>query len=389
MKRLLLLATVLCCMSSVMAQQLESPKPSSFDLAKHLAFSENLASPKGYEYRMDSINLLGFNTIVSIYGQDYLVLRDIVNGTVWEYTYNNQNQLFIAIIEELKYEFYYNEHALLKELIIYKADNGNWLLDQRSTLSYNAYDQPMVITGYKRSGNEWVYTNKEEYTYNNDQLVVMIKSQWQNSGVWKETSKSEFEHGPSGDIKTETIYDKASDNSWQEKSKNEFEVDQNHNLKDYYQYNLSNGAYLLSQEFHYFYDNSVPFEKVACSAFLKIFLFELYYPTFFEPNDLVLGIDNTSGPTTLTSTFYYANITSVAESGDAPLQVSPNPAHETLSLNAQELSQVEIFSLDGKMVMQVKDGFDAIQVSQLANGCYLLKAIMNDGSVTTQKFVKQ
>lgn len=392
MKKLLLLATVLICMSSVMAQQFESPRPSALDLTKRLAFSENLTSPKGFTYRMDSIDFLGLTTIISFYDQNYLCTKDVINGsTVWEYTYNNQNQLFIAIVEDLKYEFYYNEHGLIKELIVYDESNGNWILDERTTLSYNAYDQPLVITSYQRRNNEWVYSNKEEYTYNNDQLVVMIESQWQNNSVWKETYKSEFERYPSGDVKTVIRYGKANDNSWEARYKYECQVDQHHNLTDYYQYNKNNDDYVLSQEMHYYYDNNVPLEKVAYSAFMKTFLFELYYPPYFDPHDLISSIDNLISSSTqpISTIFYYTDMTSVGESDGAQLVISPNPAHETLSLSAQELRQVEIYSLDGKLVMQVKDRFDAIQVGQLANGCYVLRATMNDGSFATQKFVKQ
>ena len=60
-----------------------------------------------------------------------------------------------------------------------------------------------------------------------------------------------------------------------------------------------------------------------------------------------------------------------------------------MSLNAEGVQQVEIFTIDGRQVMHLEYGFETINVSALAKGCYLLKATLNDGSKAVQKFVKE
>lgn len=387
MKKLLLFSIMLCCMASLTAQNLEMQQ-------------------KGVTHRLDSIHLLevpGVSdpllTYISVFGPNYLCLSDSVfsvgsyNGS-YEYTYNNLNKLLVVQSKDVssptRYEYTYNAQGMVTEYITYKENNGNLVLDAKTTTTYNAYNQPLVITNYDRQGNEWVFKSKEEYTYNNDQVVVMIESAWRNN-VWNENYKTEFSHNADGDITSSIRYSKASDNSWQDITKNEFGFDQHKNLTSWTQYSKKDGEYVPSMGLLYRYDNNVPLEKVAYSQYLLLAIEELFYGNFFEVHDLIQSVEYylASEEQTLLNTFYYTNMTDVAEQSDNGLQLWPNPVHETLSLGAENLRQVDIFTIDGKEVMLVKDGFDAIQVSQLANGCYLLKATLNDGSVATQKFIKQ
>ena len=87
--------------------------------------------------------------------------------------------------------------------------------------------------------------------------------------------------------------------------------------------------------------------------------------------------------------FYYSNTGSgVTENVESLLSIWPNPASETLNLKG-DMTQVQIYSIDGRLVMSLEKGFESINVSDLAKGSYLLKATLKDGGVTTQKFVKQ
>jgi hypothetical protein len=92
---------------------------------------------------------------------------------------------------------------------------------------------------------------------------------------------------------------------------------------------------------------------------------------------------------TIKSVLYYSNVTSLDEYNENQLAIWPNPVSETLNLNAEGLQQVEIFSMDGRQVMHVENGFETLCVGNLANGCYLLKATFADGSKVMQKFVKE
>ena len=90
-----------------------------------------------------------------------------------------------------------------------------------------------------------------------------------------------------------------------------------------------------------------------------------------------------------TSNYYYSDCNSLVETTDNQVGLWPNPVTETLSIGSKDVQQVDIFTLDGKHVFTIENGFEAINVSDLATGCYLLKATMNNGRMVTQKFMKQ
>ena len=83
------------------------------------------------------------------------------------------------------------------------------------------------------------------------------------------------------------------------------------------------------------------------------------------------------------------DVTGMNESPRETVDVYPNPATETLSLNAEGLLQVDIYSLDGRWVTSQNKGFEAINVCQLSKGIYLLKATYSDGNKAMKKFVKK
>ena len=87
--------------------------------------------------------------------------------------------------------------------------------------------------------------------------------------------------------------------------------------------------------------------------------------------------------------FHYSSTIGLNESVGSKLVLWPNPTTGSLSLNVDGLQQVEIFSMDGKQVVHLENGFESINVNALAKGCYVLKATFNDGSKAMQKFVKE
>ena len=83
------------------------------------------------------------------------------------------------------------------------------------------------------------------------------------------------------------------------------------------------------------------------------------------------------------------DVTSVAETTDETLNVYPNPATETLCINAKYIQQLDIFSVDGRLVTSQNKGFESFDVTPLAKGVYLLKATFADGNSVMKKFVKE
>ena len=75
------------------------------------------------------------------------------------------------------------------------------------------------------------------------------------------------------------------------------------------------------------------------------------------------------------------------------LTVYPNPATTTIILNSGsvEATQVSIFDIQGKLILQSKDKFSGTKtfdVSQLSKGVYFVTVISNNGMKLTHKFIK-
>ena len=404
MKKFLLFATMLCCMASATAQSFETP--SSYDLMRSHSFRNALNNREttAITHRLDSIVAVnGLAGISSVYDNNYLCKRDsMFVFTMFlytmEYTYDNQSRLITAVSqgksEEEKYEMSYNEQGLLSETKRYINENDNWILDEKTTTGYDSNGNPTVVIDYDRTGSgEWEYDEKTEYTFNGDQLVVAIESEWNSiSNRWVEKEKTNYSYDASGNCTEYITYEKASDNSWKWTVRAENTFDNNHNLTQIRYYDFDENeptGEALSEEDHVTYDPRVTTKNLALSSYSRFLLLE---NEVYTMNNLPLYMEHQtygSSPAEYFSRFFYLNMTQVGEQSDNGLQLWPNPVQEVLSLGAENLRQVAIFTIDGKEVMLVTDGFDAIEVSQLASGCYLLKATLNDGSVATQKFIKQ
>lgn len=68
------------------------------------------------------------------------------------------------------------------------------------------------------------------------------------------------------------------------------------------------------------------------------------------------------------------------------LRIYPNPVKSVLNFS-ERCTQVEIYSLEGKKVMQARD-IEKINTELLASGIYIVKAQSVNGKTTTTKFIK-
>jgi hypothetical protein len=72
------------------------------------------------------------------------------------------------------------------------------------------------------------------------------------------------------------------------------------------------------------------------------------------------------------------------------LELYPNPATNSINLRADIGIAIELFSIDGKKLMNfiTEEENSLINISNLSNGIYFLKATDNNKSQKTLKFVK-
>lgn len=69
------------------------------------------------------------------------------------------------------------------------------------------------------------------------------------------------------------------------------------------------------------------------------------------------------------------------------VQVYPNPTHDHVTVTCEGMSQVSVFSLDGKLIKQAESHGNECRIDGLTNGVYVLNIETNDGLIT-RKIVK-
>lgn len=70
--------------------------------------------------------------------------------------------------------------------------------------------------------------------------------------------------------------------------------------------------------------------------------------------------------------------------------IYPNPAKDNISIafsNNTECDKLEIYSVDGKLCLEICHDFEAIDISTLNNGIYMIKALFDDGNQYIKKLV--
>ncbi len=68
----------------------------------------------------------------------------------------------------------------------------------------------------------------------------------------------------------------------------------------------------------------------------------------------------------------------------------PNPAKNSITVNCENSTEINIYSIDGKLVLQkaVQNPVNELNISTLTDGIYMLKVVTDKGTVT-RKLVKE
>jgi len=77
----------------------------------------------------------------------------------------------------------------------------------------------------------------------------------------------------------------------------------------------------------------------------------------------------------------------ISENAAQTFGLYPNPATEVLNVKANDVKNIEIVNMLGQAV--ITTNVQTINVSDLTNGVYFVRVNYNNGTVSTQKFVKE
>ncbi len=405
MKNLLLITAVLSCMVSAMAQ-----------------------TPNNYRQKLDSVfyngeavERLEYDNRFNCTKIDFEFFNPNMMYSTIQFTYDNDNRF-----TKTEYWYYFddsyesydisdNDMGLVSEKVrTYVIHDYDYFVDyNKYTYEYDESGALLHTKGFHLNvENEWKEIYRNDYFYE-DSLLIMIKKYlpgnnfpnsitkytYNNQGLCTEIIKTQNDYDIQKIIYTydglgrklsETIMEDGDGHELVYKKKQEYQynTDGDCTIFAIYDYLENDASWLLNMGFEYTYDLSTSVDDIAG--------LKTYWNNSIEAMDIEFGhrllsykIRFENGTITDGNTFHYSNATGIAESTEKRLHVWPNPVDEVLHIETKDLQQVEIISLDGKNVLTLTNGFESINVSTLASGCYLLKATKENGIITTKRFVKQ
>lgn len=430
MRKVLLFAVAFCCMMSATAQKQQDKTPEQqLKEAKQKVERINRAT-LGYTERVDSLvysngekKILQYDqnlncTKVSMYEMDETGTGWVLSGDS-EYEYDAQNRIVSIIYIDPTYGYketydYDADGRLSREHYWSQMDDGSWVEIHYTSYEYDAAGNETVVHmyGWDDTVNAWYEMQKNEYTYEDGLRTVGMVYDWDwdtqslslfathkynwyynaqrlctkdersyldSESNWKVYSRIEYVYDGHDNVTQEISSFGYGDDfgySW----KTEYEYDSHNNVTSATEYRYQTDYWVLDETTSITYDLTVPAYKIAGYT---IVIANEYC------KDKVLQATTTYGEgEEETVQFYYSAAYSVSENAENQWVVWPNPTADVLNLSG-DLRQVEIFSIDGKLVMTFEESAETINLSGVAKGSYLLKATTKDGNVHTQRFIKQ
>lgn len=144
------------------------------------------------------------------------------------------------------------------------------------------------------------------------------------------------------------------------------------------------------------YDDSTNFLKLNTSLISSLSFQDVSFPTNGLAHYYVKAVFD---ETTASGNYHNESLgvkqstfinVSLNENQNSTVHVFPNPFVENLTISSKEEQYIELFDLDGKLLFStaLKSGVQAIELSTLSAGIYLLKTSSPSGKVVLQKIIK-
>ena len=396
MKKVLLLVASICCMMSAKAQNANN-FIQKLDSVCYGSAVERLQ----YD---DRFNCTQIKYVYDDYGQEVVF-------STHNFAYDNENRVVRDEYVEMTgvYNLYkntYNEQGLVVERIRTMKNYDELIGVYKYTYEYDAVGSLLLDKGFwLNDDNEWDESYRKVYLYEEGLLVLVNRYNFGDSTPYESTSyiyneqrlciektttrgyevisKTLYTYDESGLLTSETKMDERDGIlDFDEKEEYEYDAEGNCISRTYFEFNRYNETWLFVSSIEYAYDLAFPANGIAG-------LLTYWNNSVFEPNFKVLYYKSTDYDfNTKIITFHYSETNGIEENMGRRVSIWPNPVSDLLNIEAEGLQQVEILTLDGKLVMTTK-GSNAITINTLAQGCYLLKVTHSDGRVSFQKFVKK
>ena len=339
-----------------------------------------------------------------------------------DYTYNlNPDGLYKLILEEefvwsdyygqwgntYKYELIYDDpyetFLMLEEGFEWDPGMNDWTNMYKDEFYYDSGRLSYEINSLWDYGSgQWYPNSKWEYIYNGFPLTQEIQYSWEADPTndWINESKFEYEYGMGPDampiltIETAFIWD-TDISDWKNYYKDEYQYDGNFNrtTATYFDWNETPGEWDSYYKDEFIFDLAYNFSDLIVPFNYK----EEIDDTSVHFSNMVIGYRgyeyvNPLWEDDMKMMFYYSNYINPLQVNDYVLadviKVYPNPVIDILNVDSDiPLTKVEIYSVFGKKVMEINHGFEAVSLSNLSDGIYIVK-IKSENNVMTKKIIK-
>ena len=110
----------------------------------------------------------------------------------------------------------------------------------------------------------------------------------------------------------------------------------------------------------------------------------------YENGRLVIGAPRNDDFKGAAFSFTFEDLVSIKETTDIPLSIYPNPTTNSINLNLEntQVSQLEIYNNSGIRVRTYEGSKSVLDVSQLSEGPYVVKGVMDNTSIEIGRFIK-
>lgn len=314
------------------------------------------------------------------------------------------NSIYLKWYPSLKNEYSYdtNKNKNIEYFFTYEENSDSIVFKTKREYFYDTNNNKILAYSYSwdDSINNWIYNNKLEYEYDekNRKIVYTYKT-WNNIGsFWGEQERRYYNYDSITNIIEEQRYYKGILTSKFEYLFNEFGY-QTLNVQYYWNSIEWVGVQKYTYEYNKFKHLTKSTENKWDSSFKNWIEFHKIEQTFDENENLLLY---TSSNLDLNNKWiiefqvgyeYFCNspVLNKNQPTSSNFTIFPNPTTKNITISSENFkgeSNVELFSLDGKLVYTNKFNSKSasFELPNISKGLYLFK-VQNENSVRTEKLI--
>ena len=317
-----------------------------------------------------------------------------VNNKITEILYQNWNGTTNSY-ENVDKDTYTYISGKPSEIVYYEWSSPNWVLKDKTVISYNSNNLPNAAQSFLWDGTQWVNDGRYTVIYNANQKVTEdLGEKWINSN-WVNDYKTLYTYNSNSNLVTSRFASWDVFNTiWVEKDRTDYELDANGNrTKTTY-----SGSF--DSKLEYNYDTSSlmasfanPFkDKSGVDYFAEDYP---YVNKVLGYNEFSYNIQTSSYEQRGRTTYNYANsITLGTEKNEIvnpTITLFPNPTTDFLTIQNSsntEIDKIIVSDISGKTVLQQNQNASQVNVQNLSKGMYLLQVFSGDNKWQS-KFVKE